>query len=393
MPHRKRAAAHDGPLRARAALLLLLAQLAGCRDGVTPFAPPEREVPATGPRQLTFGTGLDTGPAWSGSDTLVFRTSSWPLLPSSGGALLQIDAARGTAAPLMADVQRTGAKLLGAPVPSPDGRRIAYIDVVRRDAPVPCSIPEPRPPDSLVCPYTQPLLDSAVLRVRRVDETRPFDQDPAIGIDLQGPDAAPVGVVFTQRAFPFQRAWRDEGVLLLRPTWSRDGARIIFGDGLRLYVWTVGAGAATPLPNTADALMPAWSPAGDRIAFVQWSRTDSITVTCGCNSTAVHRRVLYEGTPRIIVQNLDGTGRGDLGAGEDPAWTPDGAALYVRRDFRIVRLDPVSGSASPVDGTDFSRMPAVSPDGARLAFARTKLLQPVNFRTVFDWDLWVVPLR
>jgi Tol biopolymer transport system component len=98
--------------------------------------------------------------------------------------------------------------------------------------------------------------------------------------------------------------------------------------------------------------------------------------------------VYVDGPGTLVLVRPDGTGRVELGEGEDPAWSPDGAHIYVRRGDAIVRLTRAGGSPTPIAGTARGRAPAVSPDGSRLAFSRAKPSQ-----TELDYDIWVVSLQ
>lgn len=82
----------------------------------------------------------------------------------------------------------------------------------------------------------------------------------------------------------------------------------------------------------------------------------------------------------------DGSERLELGEGDDPAWSPDGSWVYLRRGDRIVRVARTGGAATAVANTERGRAPAVSPDGSQLAFSRRKP------QLTTDYDIWVVPL-
>jgi Tol biopolymer transport system component len=150
-------------------------------------------------------------------------------------------------------------------------------------------------------------------------------------------------------------AWASgNGLLVFRS--DRDGEPDVFtldpasGETVKL----------TPSHEVAD-LQPAWSPEGGRIAFV--------------------RRAEPAGRADLFVMTAEGKGRTRLTntpvPERDPSWTPSGTGLvYAARTslngpFRIF-LAKADGSG-PVQLTAQSngqadRSPAVSPDGATIAF-------------------------
>jgi Tol biopolymer transport system component len=178
--------------------------------------------------------------------------------------------------------------------------------------------------------------------------------------------------------------------MLFRPSWAPDGQRIAFSDGLSIHVWRIGDTAATVVPGTEDGVSAAWSPDGEWIAFTVMPRTDSTVYECTCTrgqtSIPAYQTVYETGPETIILVRPDGSERIELGAGADPAWSPDGSFLYVRRADAIVRIARADGTATPVANTERGRSPAVSPDGGWLAFSRRKLQQTL------DYDIWVVSL-
>jgi len=384
------------------AALAALAMLVSCREGVDPYSPPVSETIVGATTQLTFGFGQDRDPSWApGSDSLLYHTSASDAVPNAAGALMRISANGGVAVPVLPDVQALGNKMLASPVYSPNGDRIAYLDVVNRDGPVQCA-PGIGINDSpatqtikLNCRINQPVLDSVVLRVRRVGEVRPADTDPSIRFKTEGTSYGQVDYPLLQRVFPFQLQYNYDNQLLLRAAWSPDGQRIAFTDGLRIHIWQVGAATTTVLPGSGNGVSPAWSRDGARIAFTALERGDSALNVCSCAPFAAHNRWVYTVTARkLVVMNVDGSNRLELGTGEDPAWSPDGQSIFAVRNQEITRISYPGGAAVAVPNTQRARAPAISSDGKLLAFARSKTLtlDPATFAERFDWDIWVARL-
>ena len=106
-------------------------------------------------------------------------------------------------------------------------------------------------------------------------------------------------------------------------------------------------------------LQPAWSPDGQRIAFMRY-RTGG-----------------YD----IFVMNADGSGLAALTNGDDddrsPAWSPDGTKIafsravgcyyYCEYDLAVMNADGSGVMPIPIASCD-EYDPAWSPDGTRIAF-------------------------
>lgn|SRR5690606_32242809 len=375
------------------AVVLLALAMSACREGVTPFTPPVRDY--GGPiYALTFGAGQDSDPGWAPSgDHILYHTTQFMTVPGVSGVVLLIPADGGTAEPVFGDLQRPGARAFATPAISPDGERVAYMDMMSVDAPRMCRVAGFPPDEAPEC-APQPLLDSAVLRVRRIGEQRNFRDDPALPVRFSGTD--PGSRMLTdgpwyEQLFPFQAQHRQELAMLFRPSWAPDGENIAFSDGLAIHVWNVGAAASTVVPGTEDGVSAAWSPDGQWIAYAEIARTDSAVQHCACAaglvSFATFRTVYDMETATIVVMRPDGSERLDLGEGADPAWSPDGSFIYARRADGIYRIARSDGSAALVANTDRGRAPAVSPDGGRLAFSRSKPAQ-----LTLDYDIWIVSL-
>lgn len=379
MPH-----APPAPHAALAALLLLLPS---CRDSVDPFRPGQ-VLPDTGlVVQLTRNTGHDRDPVWSrAGDTIYYAAEGFPGLPGGAGVLARIPAGGGTVQPLFPELQGAAQpRWFATPAVSGGGDRLAYFELIDVFASLP---PSPSP----TCLHPEPVLGAARLHVRQLGPTAGAP-DATIHVSLPGRDARQdsgfVGPYFVQ-TLPFQRMYLEERRFLFRPSWSPDGARLVFSDGVRLLLWEVGAAAATAIPGTADGVSPAWSPDGQLIAFTHLERGDSTVSTC---NVAVGRDIELQmrtgyapGPARLVLIRPDGTGRVELGEGLDPAWSSDGQQLFFVRDGSIFRSARDGSGAVQLGNTVDGRSPAVSSDGSRIAFARTR-------SGTHGYDLWVVTLR
>ena len=143
------------------------------------------------------------------------------------------------------------------------------------------------------------------------------------------------------------------------PAWSPDGQRIAFvsdrANPGTFDVWTMNANGSNQARVTFElgsAANPAWSPDGTRIAYDVGDGTEQDVVVMNAN-----------GTGRLVVG--PGAGAQDL-----PVWTPDGS--------RIVFNDDSAGGLSSVTPGGAGREPFLSdasaadysPDGTRLAVVR-----------------------
>lgn len=168
------------------------------------------------------------------------------------------------------------------------------------------------------------------------------------------------------------------------PAWSPDGASIAFSRGLtiegkdededeeRSQIWVMaadGSGArpvsAGPKRNRID-LSPAWSPDGERIAFMRYRFTSEALVSQLITVAAA-------GGDERVVTEIKST---LLGSASSPAWSPDGARILLTQQrlgkgayFRptLYVVDVATGARTKL--LDDAEEGSWSPDGAQIAYA------------------------
>jgi Tol biopolymer transport system component len=200
------------------------------------------------------------------------------------------------------------------------------------------------------------------------------------------------GVASTQRTF------RDE---VWDPTFSSDGTRLAFVDtrNSRTNVFEVGAMQGSAIRQITNfeqvSHLPAYSPAGGKLAFVQIER--SVATTTANRGTARQAPGPNTEISRSYVWEVDLERNSftQLAEGWQPAFSPDGKHLAVTRNSRdhgnseIWVIDLASGTETVVATSKDQGyiQPSFSPDGKRLAFAggtRADKTRPAN------WDVFVV---
>lgn len=154
------------------------------------------------------------------------------------------------------------------------------------------------------------------------------------------------------------------------PTWSPDGRSILFARGHLVVgrrahpssdLWVMAADGTRQrrITRTEELeLDPAWSPRGDRIAFLVAPGTRSCNAT---RCTVGRERELWTSAP-------DGTRRLGGGLGGDlipsaPTWSPDGSRLAAGTRLGLITVAADGGDPRLLGGGDD---PAWSPDGTQL---------------------------
>ena len=398
-------------MRARAShaggLLLVVVSLGGlhaCSREVDPFEANDRdENIGNSPNQLTFSAFNDRTPVWTlGGDSLIYVTEGGGHLPPDDGVLVGLPVAGGVTLPFFPDAQVDGDERehwLTTPALAPAGDRLAFVEITSTWTAHPCVLGL----TTLACTpaageetVRRPELREIAVHIRSLDADDPFENDLLLTLAVPGVSeqtvSGPIGPLLQTdvRNTPFHQLFDSERAYGYRVSWSPGGDRLAFSDGVNVRIWDTSSDSAETVPGTSDGVWPAWSPDGARIAFTRLESVDSLAVSCdyiggfGPLCTQI-RTDFVPGRHILTLVRPDGSELLEIGDGDEPAWSPDGSALYFRRGDQIWRSAADGSGAAIVPGTDGGREPAVSPDGQRLAFSR---LNPQGI-----YDVWIIALE
>ncbi len=362
----------------------------GCRDAPEPFVPRDREPLSGSAWQLTFNPGDDRAPTWSAEgDRVIYTAESLEGTAATPGLLLSIPFDGGVAEKALINVQEDSGPVrwFTTPAAGPTGDRLAFAHIIRLFAETLCgetAFVDCGEPLNTVFP--EPRLEIVSLRVRRFDATDRLSDGPSLDVEFEGRlfdgTRHPFGLpgVWVIDYYPYHQVHVEEGALPFRPSWSPDGGRVAFSDGLQILIWRVGENEATRVAGTDDGISAAWSPNGEWIAFTRLERASPDSTSfcqhivdspAGLLLNCVEERTTYRIGRRVIaLVRPDGSDVTELGEGEEPAWAPDGETIFYRADGQIWQRSIDGSDPTPVPETEGGREPSVSPTGHHLAFAR-----------------------
>jgi uncharacterized repeat protein (TIGR01451 family) len=199
-------------------------------------------------------------------------------------------------------------------------------------------------------------------------------------------------------------------IVTATPLRQKTNGKITFSTGRIYIVKADGSETATPFPGIPDAILPAWSPDGTKMAFMvskfrptypndMYAEIDVVNadgtglIAVADNSTEAGfdtfsrfdwspdgTRIVYVGKDRTIyIANADGTGFSKLPNSpsqvRDLDWSPDGNRFLFSQlgDIYVMNVDgsgltKLIGVGTGPDGSTSNYAPSWSPDMSRILF-------------------------
>jgi hypothetical protein len=164
------------------------------------------------------------------------------------------------------------------------------------------------------------------------------------------------------------------------PVESSDGSAGFYSDGEAVWRYDPADPAAPP-DSLGPGAFPALSPDGLRLAAAVPSGLDSTSTQCQaglCPCIQVTWTITATGWT-VRLYDLAGGTVDTLAAGLEPAFDPLEPRLVVRRPDALYWVALATGEATEIPGTAGGYAPAVSPDGALLAFTAERFDGPDVF--------------
>ena len=167
-----------------------------------------------------------------------------------------------------------------------------------------------------------------------------------------------------------EAALTSDGQQNVEPAWSPDGDYVAYHSMRRGGLWIVPAMGGTPRQVSAFGSKPAWSPDGRRLAFQSDPLADIAPTAYGANPPSTIWTVNRDGRePRRLTDPAQ-----PLGGHASPAWSPDGRRIaFVTYSSAPARLWSVPSAGGPatllVEGHVPMHEPAFTPDGTALYYA------------------------
>ncbi|MBX2997553.1 MAG: PD40 domain-containing protein [Caldilineaceae bacterium] len=228
-------------------------------------------------------------------------------------------------------------------------------------------------PDGLQSILAQSLAPGASPQVILVDASQPAIRNGRLAVRSNRSDLLGIGIFDIPSG---QLTGITSHLEDSNPNWSPDGGRLVFastrhGDR-RWRIYTTPAGSNQTAQELTFGLDPDWHPSADRIVY---KGCDDSGERCG-----------------LWTMNSSGGNRTPLTADKTdsrPIWSADGRTIVFMSESRhgnweIYTVDVNSGAVTRLtDSPALDGLPAVSPDGSRVAFVSNR---------GGSWGIWVVPI-